>query len=121
MSSALLSEDVISTTTEAGVSTKATKSNPYSAVPFSHKLQEKKKPVETPSIDKYATQGNEEKNRLPKSQVKQVTDISLSSSIRASSAGLGPDDDGDDDDSSYAVIPNIKAPRMGHRAEKSTE
>lgn len=104
-------EDVIFTTTEAGVSTKATKSNPYSAVPFSHKLQEKKKPVETPSIDKYATQGNEEKNRLPKYQVKQVTDISLSSSIRASSAGLGPDDDGDDDDdSSYAVIPNIKAP-----------
>jgi hypothetical protein len=101
-------EDVISTTVEAGVPAKTPKSNPYSAVPFSHKLQEKKKPVETPSIDKYACKGDNEKDGLYKYQIKQVTDISLSSSIRASNAGVGPDDD--DDESSYAVIPNIKAP-----------
>lgn len=103
-------DNVISTTVEDDSSSKAIKSNPYSAVPFSHKLQEKMKSIETPSIDHYATKNDEGKHMPPKYEIKQTTDISLSSSIRASNAGVGSDDDDNDDESNYAMIPNIKTP-----------
>lgn len=103
-------DNVISTTVEDGSSSKAIKANPYSAVPFSHKLQEKIKSIETPSIDHYATKNDEGKHKSPKYEIKQTTDISLSSSIRASNAGVGSDDDDNDDESNYAMIPNIKTP-----------